>query len=308
MNTGDDNSQLTVMVVEDHSLQDSFESVVPHDKLYWCRTVSEVRYQLERGLVPDVVFIDFALDRGGIAGLKGSTASETGTGLGVLIALRRSFGPDAMPRIIVTTMIHEQGRYLYAIAASRWFHADAVVDKANLRSTDIRNILSGSDPTEPWLRENIEANGHLLDELFAVPEWTPIWQVWMASSGRLELAYARLNGKVSKNRIRTFMEEIPPRVDNLRTAFFLHQEWGEMDLAQIANEAANESIRRSITSLIGKRSENERREKNQRPDYRPLLGLTIAHSVFFQAPELVEAAALAEPWSRASSRRVTRQS
>ncbi|WP_236745366.1 hypothetical protein [Rhodococcus sp. BS-15] len=268
--------------------------------------MSEVRYQLERGLVPDVVFIDFALDRGGIAGLKGSTASETGSGLGVLIALHRRFGPDAMPRIIVTTMIHEQGRYLYAIAATRWFHADAIVDKANLRSTDIREILSGSDPTEAWLRENIEENGHLLDELFAVPEWSPIWQVWMASSGRVELAYALLNGKVSKNRIMTFMKEMPPRVDNLRAAFFLHQKWGEMDLAQVANKAAgNEPVLRSIKSLLGKRSENEQREKNQRPDYRPLLGLTIAHSAFFQAPELVEAAALAEPWSRASSRRAT---
>ncbi|UNN05230.1 hypothetical protein [Rhodococcus opacus] len=293
-----------VIVLEDHpALRTAFEAAVGAETLYWCSTVNEFRYVLDSGVIPDLAFLDFALDTAGL-GIGGTFASETGTGFGALIELHRRFGPlnnMPKPRTIISTALNDQGRLLYAIAASHWFDADVVVDKQAVQAALIADIIAGSDPTPPNLKTNLRTNGYVLDDLFAATDWAAIWQVWAASAGRDEVAYARLNGTVAKNAIRKFRENMPERVQNLHDAFFLHEQWGKLDLAQIANEVSQPTVKDLIHNWIRKFEADEKRTKNVRYDYRPLLGLAHQHSAFFTAPELNAAVTVAEPWKRAQA-------
>lgn len=295
------NAPLNVIVLEDQSFtRAAYETATQGHTLHWCSTVDEFSNVLKRGIVPDIAFLDFGLDTGGL-GCAGRSREHTGTGLGALVELRKRFGddPGQKPKVVVTTALSDHGRKLFALAAMQWFGAWGIAEKGEMKENDIANAIKGKNPTHPDLYRDFAKNGHLLDDLFADRQWAQIWQVWAMSNGLDKLAYATLDGAVSEYAIKKFRVNMPERVRNLHDAFFLHSNWAELTLAQKANDVTHTKAKDVFKGLISAKKRAENKKSYAREDYRPLLGLAHEQSQFFTAPELCDAVNLAQPWDRA---------
>lgn len=191
----------TALLVEDHASFDfHFEKVFTAERFTAIRSVEDLLAHPGPSHPWNYAFIDFAL-------------AGTLTGFTALAHLRRT---SPRTRCIVFTALGEGGRTLYAVAASRWLGAWAIVDK-QVDTATLRAVRSGTNPTPPGWTTNLHLHGHLLDQLFPEPTSLQIWRKWREAGGTSR-GFQHVAPKLVTP-ARRFAERAPGDVRNFQAAF-----------------------------------------------------------------------------------------
>lgn len=191
----------TALLLEDHASFDfHFEKVFSAERFTPIRSVEDLLAYPDPAQEWDYAFIDFVL-----AGKL--------TGFTALDHLRRT---SPRTRCIVFTALGEGGRTLYAVAASRWLGAWAIVDK-QVDTATLQAVRGGVDPTPPRWTTNLHHSGHLLDQLFPEPTSLQIWRKWREAGGTSRGFHYVDPRLVSP--ARRFAERAPDDVRNFQDAF-----------------------------------------------------------------------------------------
>jgi len=195
-----------VLLVDDHpAMRDGFKAAFPAGEADAYGTLADVRAAGPPSRW-SAVFVDFDL------------SSTTETGLSVL-AYFTAASPQT--RLVVYTMLSENGRALFALAAHQWFHVQVVLDKASGdRITMGKAADPGEDnPTAPGWKKHLHQHADLVDDLLPNAGWIPFWRAWPELNGSLELARKKFSEPGQPEALRKFSVQAGEAVRRFHSAF-----------------------------------------------------------------------------------------